>query len=312
MGEANPRGAGNVARWTQRELDDPGLRFQSGCASVRERTEAHHDRGKRPAIGSASAAKAGTAAAQSAGRMWLQVVRTRLFELSILLWSLPFGLAILSIFQVWRPPWLVRWALRRWSAGFVGAARWIVGVEYRIEGRENVPRRPVIFVCNHQSYWESIGFTVFEPNLNVVTKAEAMDIPVFGWGLRHAPMIPVQRDRRGTNLRRIIRDARKSLADGRSILLFPEGTRVAPGRFRRYERGVEALYRTCDAEIVPVVHNAGLLWTSGFQTKHAGLVTLRFLPPIAPGRDPGAVAAEIEDLLNREKEHLAGHWRDST
>lgn len=239
-------------------------------------------------------------------------MRTRLFELAILLWSVPFGLAILTVFQVWRPPWVVRWALRRWSAGFIGAARWIVGVEYRIEGHENVPRRPVIFVSNHQSYWESIAFTVFVPDLNVIAKAEAMDIPVFGWGLRHAPMIPVERDRRGTNLRRIIREARKGLAEGRSVLLFPEGTRVPPGRFRPYERGVEALYRTCRTDIVPVVHNAGLLWTGGFQPKRAGLVTLRFLPPIAPGRNPEAVAAEIEDLLNREKERLAGHRREGT
>lgn len=239
--------------------------------------------------------------------MWLRIARTRLFELAIFLWSLPFGLAILTLFQLWRPPWVVRWTLRRWSAGFIGCARWIVGVDYRIEGWETVPGRPVIFVCNHQSAWESIAFTVFEPNLNVIAKAEAMDIPVFGWGLRHAPMIPVRRDRRGTNLRRIIRGARKSLAEGRSLLLFPEGTRVPPGTFRPYERGLEAIYRACDAPIVPVAHNAGLFWTGGFQPKRSGCITMRFLPPIAPEGDPERMVAEIEDLLNSEKERLAGH-----
>lgn len=243
------------------------------------------------------------------GRIWLRVARARLFELAILLWSLPFGLAILTVFQLWRPPWVVRRTLRRWSAGFIAAGRWILGVDYRIEGLENVPPRPVIFVCNHQSAWESIAFTVFEPDLNVIAKAEAMDIPVFGWGLRHAPMIAVRRERRGTNLRRIIREARQSLAEGRSILLFPEGTRVPPGAFRRYERGIEALYRNCDAPMVPVVHDAGLFWTGGFRPKRAGRITLRFLPAVAPGREPEGVAAEIERLLNREKERLAAAGR---
>jgi len=241
----------------------------------------------------------------TAVQQWARAARTRLFELTMLLWCLPFGLAIITLFQVWRPPWVVRRVLRLWSTGFVAAARWITGVRYVIEGSENIPDRPVIFICNHQSYWESIAFTAFFPDINVVSKAGAMDIPVFGWGLRHAPMIPVHRDRRGANLRRIIRDARASLAAGRSILFFPEGTRVRPGARRKYQRGLELIYGVCGAEIVPVVHNAGLFWTKALRTKHPGLITLRFLPLIPPGRDAAAVATEIESLLNREKDALA-------
>ncbi len=234
----------------------------------------------------------------------LQWLRTRLFELAILLWSLLFGLAIITIFQIHRTPAIVRWVLRTWSTGFIFAARWIVGVRYTIEGRESVPARPVIYVCNHQSYWESIAFTVLVPNLNVITKARAMEIPVFGWGLRHAPMIAVYRDRRGGNLRRIVREARQSLAEGRSVILFPEGTRVKPGHSRPYERSLELLYKKCGVDIVPVAHNAGLLWTKGFATKAAGLITMRFYPPIAPDMDARIVAERVERLLNREKDAL--------
>jgi len=102
-----------------------------------------------------------------------------------------------------------------------------------------------------------------------------------------------------------VRDAQASLAECRSILFFPEGTRVRPGARRRYQRGLGLIYAACDAEIVPVVHNAGLCWTEAFNSKHPGLITLRFLPPIPPGRDPETTAAEIEALLNREKEALA-------
>ncbi len=242
-----------------------------------------------------------------------QWCRTRVFEVAILLWSLPFALAILTVFQVHRPPRLVRWALRRWSLGFVAAARVIVGVRYEIEGRENIPAGPAIYVCNHQSYWESIALTGLIPDVNVISKAESARIPVFGWGLSHAPMTFVHRDRPGTNIRRVIRESRKYLKEGRSALLFPEGTRVAPGGRKPYRRGLEALYRWTGASIVPVVHNAGLCWTKGFAVKHAGSVTLRFLPPIAPGAPPGTVARDLEALINVEKDRLlhgAGAARD--
>jgi 1-acyl-sn-glycerol-3-phosphate acyltransferase len=237
----------------------------------------------------------------------LQLLRTRLFELAILLWSLPFGILILTVFRVVRPPAVVRRALRLWSAGFIFAARHIVGVRYRLEGTDTIPAGPVVFVSNHQSYWESIAFTAFVPNINVISKAEAMEIPVFGWGLRHAPMTPVFRERKGANLRRIVREAKRSLAEGRSVLIFPEGTRVGPGRRRPHLRGVELLYSACDAPLVPVVHNAGLCWSAGFGIKRAGEIVMRFCPPVAPGQDAERMARETEALLNREKDALLLH-----
>ena len=234
----------------------------------------------------------------------LQLVRTRLFELAMVLWSLPFGLAILTVFKIARPPVLVRRVLRLWSWGFILAARRILGVRYRLEGVENIPLGPVVFAGNHQSYWESIAFTAFVPHINVVSKAEAMAIPVFGWGLRHAPMTPVFRNTRGANLRRIVREAKTSIAEGRSILIFPEGRRVEPGRTSPHLRGLVLLYEACAVPIVPVVHNAGLCWSAGFGLKRAGEIVVRFCPPIPPGHDPVQVARQIEDLLNREKDAL--------
>lgn len=241
----------------------------------------------------------------------LQLLRTRLFELAIFFWSLPFGVAILTIFKIVRSPTLVRSALRLWSSGFILAAHHIVGVRYRLEGTEHLPAGPVVFVSNHQSYWESIAFTALVPHINVVTKAEAMDIPIFGWGLRHAPMTPVFRNRKGVNLRRIVREARSSVAAGRSILIFPEGTRVRPGGTRPHLRGFELLYAACAVPLVPVVHNAGLCWSAGFCLKRAGEIVVRFCPPIMPGQEARGVADQIESLLNREKDALLVR-RDAT
>lgn len=232
------------------------------------------------------------------------MIRTRMFELAMLLWSLGFGVAIISWLNWCRTPRRVRVVLRSWSTGFIRAADVLVGVRYRIENLPAPGSRPAIYVANHQSYWESIALTSFIPDVNVVSKREAMQIPVFGWGLMHAPMIAVDRNLKGSNLRRIVRLARASLAEGRSILIFPEGTRVEPGGRRRYERGLELLYAVCGVPVVPIVHNAGQCWTKGFNVKRPGLIVMRFLEPIPPGRDPGKTLGELEQLINEEKDKL--------
>lgn len=231
-------------------------------------------------------------------------VRTRLFELYVLLMSLGVGASICVYYHWTKKPREVRGLLRFWSRNFIYGARAITGTRWRLEGRETIPDRPVIFVGNHQAYWESIMMTVLEPHINVVTKRQAMSIPVFGWGLFHAPMTPVDRDSPGQNIRRIVREGKRFLAEGRSILIFPEGGRVAPGKHRAFSRGLELLYRECGAEVVPFVTNAGLHWPPGFETKHPGLITMRFLPSIAPGKDPVDFVNDLERLLNTEKDRL--------
>lgn len=237
------------------------------------------------------------------------MVRTRLFELYVFLVSLLLGIAILVYLRWSRKPRQVRACLRFWSKSFIYGARAIMGVRFRLEGLENIPKHPVVFVGNHQSYWESIAMTAFVPHINVVTKRAAMSIPVFGWGLRHAPMTPIDRDSPGQNIRRMVRESRASIVNGRSMLVFPEGGRVPPGQRRSFSRGLELLYRDCGAVVVPFVTNAGLHWPAGFATKRPGVITLRFLPPIPPGQDPRVFAVDVERILNEEKDRLADSAR---
>ena len=230
--------------------------------------------------------------------------RTRLFELYVLIVSLMVGFVILVYLRWTLNPKQIRKVLKFWSTSFVSGASVILGISYRIEGLENIPNQPVIFAGNHQSYWESIAMTALVPDLNVVTKRSAMAIPVFGWGLFHAPMTPIDRHAPGQNIRRMVREGRTCIAEGRSMLIYPEGERVPPGKHRRFARGLELIYRECGAPIVPFVTDAGVHWPTGFATKRPGITTLRFLPPIAAGRDPRSFAIEIERLLNEEKDEL--------
>jgi len=234
----------------------------------------------------------------------LALFRTRAFELSVLAWSLPFGVAILTYLKYWGRPRQIRMLLRLWSSGFIHCARVIAGVDWRIVGAENVPNEPVIYVANHQSYWESIAFTAFVPDLNVISKREATRIPVFGFGIERAPMTLVDRKAKGQNIRKMVADVRRTLDEGRSVLIYPEGTRIDPGQRGRFNRGVELLCRSCDARVIPVVHNAGLFWPSGFGSKRPGAITVKFLPPLDHRSGDGSTLAVLEELLNREKDLL--------
>ncbi|GMG85008.1 lysophospholipid acyltransferase family protein [Paralimibaculum aggregatum] len=246
---------------------------------------------------------AGTESKAAVALAW---IRTRIFDLAVIVMSLCQGLAIVTYFQIRRRPEEVRFLLRSWSWGFLWMARWLLGVRWHLEGHDRVPDEPVFYISNHQSAWESIALSVFAPKANIITKRSLMKIPVFGWGLRHAPMIPVDRDQPGQNIRRILREGQKTVAGGRSLLIFPEGTRLAPGTRAPFARGLGLLYARLGVPVVPVVHNAGLVWRKGFAAKRPGLVTMRFLPAIPPGRDPEVFAREIEALLNTEKDRLPG------
>lgn len=240
-----------------------------------------------------------------AARLW-QAARTRAFEAWVFLYSLGYGIAIVLLLHHIRTPRLVRRVLRSWTTIFIHSARAMVGVGWRIEGAERIPEGPVLFVANHQSYWESIAFTVFLKDVNIVSKEGAMRIPVFGWGLRHAPMIPVDRRRPGQNLRRLLREGVRSLREGRSVLIFPEGTRVPVDGRRPFARGVERLYAAAGVPVVPIVTDAGTLWPAGFSVKRPGTITIRFLPPVPPGMGAEAFHAEIQRIVNTEKDRLSG------
>lgn len=231
-------------------------------------------------------------------------VRTRLNELFVFFVSLICGLAIALFLHWYRKPRLVRKLLRFWSASFMFSANHILRVKYSIEGRENIPDETVIFMGNHQTAWESIMMTVLIPHVNMVTKAKAMTIPVFGWGLRYAPMIAIDPEAPGKNIRALLRGGKNSIAENRSIVIFPEGARVPLGETRDYARGFETLYKHCGVKVVPFVTDAGLTWPSGYSLKYPGHITLRFLPPIEAGLPPEEFASTIERVIRSEAEVL--------
>jgi len=130
-----------------------------------------------------------------------------------------------------------------------------------------------------------------------VLKRELLFIPVVGWAMARAGNIAVARGDGAVALRGMIKQARVVIADGRSIVIFPEGTRMAPGDQRPYRIGTAALYRQLGVPVVPIALNSGLLWGRRQWIKRPGVITLEILPPIPPGLTREAFMAALRERI---------------
>ena len=228
-------------------------------------------------------------------------LRSLLFALVQMLVTPPYALFALCTFAL---PRMTRYRLiSGWSWLMIRMARTILGIEWRVEGQEHLPSRPAVILSKHQSAWETMAFTmIFPPQVHVL-KRELLWIPFFGWGLALMSPIAINRSRGVRALRTIARRGRERLAQGFWVVVFPEGTRVAPGVQREYQPGGAWLACATGAPVVPVAHNAGLLWPRNAFLKRSGTVTVRIGPPIdAANRDPKTVnelaKAWIEEQQN--------------
>lgn len=207
-------------------------------------------------------------------------------------------------------PAAVRAVSRFWAQGALGLLGAIAGVRHRVVGREHLPAGPVMLAIKHQSAWETIALNLVLRDPAFVLKQELTRIPVFGWLLRRAGMIAVDRDGGAAALRGMVAAARARLAEGRPIVIFPEGTRVPPGERRPYHPGVAALYGALDVPVVPVALDSGRFWPRRDMRMAGGTITLAFLPPIAPGLARRAFAGTLESAIEDAVATLDANDRD--
>lgn len=191
---------------------------------------------------------------------------------------------------------VVAWSLA-WIDFCLGWLRLTCRLTHRVAGLENIPAGPVIFACKHQSSWETLAFTRVFPNSAIVLKRELLLIPVVGWAMARVGNIAVERGDGAAALRGLVRQARAAIAEGRSILIFPEGTRTPVGSQRPYQVGTAALYRQLGVPVVPVALNSGLFWGRRQFIKWPGLIDVEVLPAIAPGLGREAFMATLRDHI---------------
>ena len=227
----------------------------------------------------------------------MQKIRSILFAGFWTLWTALFGLILIGIIALGSPPKLVRACTRLWARGVIFLLKSIVGITHELSGMEHLPGQPCLIVSNHQSAWETITYLLFFPEVAIITKIELLKIPVFGAYLKRSPMIPIDRDAGTKALRQMVDEGQRAMEQGRSVLIFPEGTRQAPGTKIEFKRGVELLYSKLNAPLLPVAMNSGLFWLPGNQTKRSGVIRVSILPPIPSGMKPQEAIKAAEDQV---------------
>ena len=231
---------------------------------------------------------------------WL---RSCMFAAALVLITPPYALLALATFPL---PRMLRYRIiSGWSCLVVWLARAILGIRWRVEGREHLPTRPAVILSKHQSAWETMAFQlIFPPQVHVL-KRELLWIPFFGWGLALMSPIAIDRSRGVAALRAIARRGRERLEQGFWVVVFPEGTRVRPGERRPYQLGGAWLAAAAGAPVVPVAHNAGLFWPRNAFLKRPGIVTVRIGPSIeAADRDPKTLNDLAEAWIEEQQKAL--------
>jgi 1-acyl-sn-glycerol-3-phosphate acyltransferase len=233
----------------------------------------------------------------------MSVLRSSLFALALFVITPPYALLALATFPL---PRMARYRIiSAWSRLVLLLSRVVLGIDWKVEGEEHLPSRPSVILSKHQSAWETLAFQhIFPPQVHVL-KRELLWIPFFGWGLALMSPIAIDRSRGVAALRSIARRGRERLEQGFWVVVFPEGTRVAPGERRHYQLGGAWLAAASGAPIVPVAHNAGLVWPRNAFVKRPGTVTVRIGPPIDTlERDAKAANAMAETWIEEQQKAL--------
>lgn len=194
----------------------------------------------------------------------------------------------------------VRRAVKVWARFALFSLRMICGVRHRIEGREFIPTGGALVAVNHQSMWETVALMAILEKPVLVFKKELVRVPVYGWWALKAGCIPVDREAGVKALNALTRAARGRIESGCQVVVFPEGTRARVGERLPLQPGVASIYMATKAPCTPAVHDSGRFWRPpGGVTalKVPGVITLRFLPAIAPGLPRKAFMAELTALL---------------
>ena len=192
-----------------------------------------------------------------------------------------------------------------WSRIVVWLAQVICGIRYEVRGLERLPRQPSIVLGKHQSAWETLAFQVFLPPQVWVLRRSLLRVPFFGWGLAMASPIAIDRGAGMQALKQTLEQGRDRLARGFWIIIFPEGTRVAPGQRAKYQVGGAWLAAKTGAPVVPIAHNAGRLWRRNAFLKFPGVITVSIGEPIDPaGLKPEELNRRVEDWIESEVARL--------
>ena len=242
-------------------------------------------------------------------------LRSFLFQISFYVWTAFLAVLYLPLLLMSRRT--MQAGTRFWLRGLLFLATTICGIRYRIIGREWLPVGPAVIAAKHQSAWDPMIFHQLLDDPVFAVKRELFAVPLIGWYMDKAGCIRIDRSSPVRAMRTMIDGAKEALADGRQIIIFPEGTRVPPGQRQPYHAGVSGLYGRGNAPVIPVALNSGVFWGRRAFRKYPGEITVEILPPVPSGLDRASFLHELNQRMESASERLCAeadqqlppHWR---
>ena len=236
----------------------------------------------------------------------MTALRSALFVALFNAWTLVLGILYLPLLAC--PPKVVAGPAKFWVRGCFVLLRLLCGLSYRVEGE--VPRGAALVASKHQSTLETFAFRLILDDPAVILKRELLRIPIFGWYLGKTGVIAIDRAAGMKALKEMVKGAEAAVAEGRQVLIFPEGHRQEVGAEPNYHSGVAMIYAGLGLPCVPVALNSGLFWGRGSLSKRPGVVTIRFLPAIPAGLDRKTFMERLQAAIEPASTALAAEARE--
>lgn len=238
-------------------------------------------------------------------------VRSYIFDGLFGIWTALFAFGIPVFWMLGSPTRPIRAATRIWVRGSLILLKYIIGLTHVVECPKDLPKGPFLIAANHQSPWETMAFLLLFPHVAIVAKQELLKIPVVSWYLARSPMIVIDRESGSAALKLMLKQSLTTIQEGRSVLIFPEGTRKAPDEPVIFRRGIELLYARLKVPVLTVVVNSGRFWGAGVPYKRPGKNTVSILTPIASGLAPEAFRTQLQAVMENERDRTNNdkHYR---
>ncbi|MDP3440464.1 MAG: lysophospholipid acyltransferase family protein [Azonexus sp.] len=240
----------------------------------------------------------------------MTAVRSSLFMIWAILWSVLTAPLVVIAALLLRGRWGYH-AGKLWRLGIQWGVENLLAIRPKVIGQENMPAEPCVILAKHQSAWETMTLQDTVPDgayCVFVLKKELLSIPLLGWGLAAMKMISIDRKAGKDALDQVVQQGRERLEQGFYVIIFPEGTRVAPGQKKRYKGGGAYLATHVGCKVVPIAHNAGELWPRQAFLKKPGTITVSIGPAFdATGMTESAVNQRAEAWIEAEMRRLSPH-----
>jgi 1-acyl-sn-glycerol-3-phosphate acyltransferase len=228
------------------------------------------------------------------------IIKSLLFNALFVLWTV--FLCTIFLPLTWFGNKQASVAGRVWAWGIIRMLKFICGITHKIEGTKNIPHNSAVIISKHQSAWDTMIFFSVMKHPVFVMKKELLKIPLFGHFLAQMGMIPVNRNGGAAALKFMLREVKKRMKNGMSLVVFPEGTRTDVGQIVKYHPGIASIYQDpeIDVPFIPVALNSGQCWSRNSFIKKPGVITITFLKPIKKNIDRKIFMRQLQDQIETE------------